>query len=108
MYRLRVRQESVPQDPVLRLDVSLLQNLILERLLGIANSRSDARLDYVTGNSGLEGLRQRLSEGWQVAFACFPPSMSALMAVADLGRVMPAKSTCFDPKVRSGIFLRFY
>jgi uncharacterized protein (DUF1015 family) len=108
VYRLRVRQESVPQDPVLRLDVSLLQNLILERLLGIANSRSDARLDYVTGNSGLEGLRQRLSEGWQVAFACFPTSMSDLMAVADLGRVMPAKSTCFDPKVRSGIFLRFF
>ena len=108
VYRLRVRPESVPEDPVLKLDVSLLQNLILEPLLGITNSRSDARLDYVTGNSGLEGLRQRLSEGWQVAFACFPTSMVDLMAVADLGRVMPAKSTCFDPKVRSGIFLRFY
>ena len=107
VYRLKVRPESIPEDSVNKLDVSLLQNLILEPLLGITNSRSDVRLGYITGNSGLKGLQQRLSDGWQIGFACFPTSMKELMTVADQGHVMPAKSTCFDPKARSGIFLRF-
>ena len=102
-----MRSARVPDDPVGRLDVSLLQKLFLGPLLGIGDDRSDSRLDFVTGDSGLNGLRRRAEEGWQVGIACYPPSMMDLMSIADLGLVMPPKSTCFDPKARSGIFLRF-
>ena len=107
LFQLRVRSARVPDDPVGRLDVSLLQNLFLEPVLGIGDDRSDPRLDFVTGDSGLSGLRQRAKEGWQVGIACYPTSMRDLMSIADRGLVMPPKSTCFDPKARSGIFLRF-
>ena len=107
LFRLQVRSARVPDDPVGRLDVSLLQNLFLEPVLGIGDDRSDPRLDFVTGDTGLSGLRQRAKEGWQIGIACYPTSMTDLMSIADLGLVMPPKSTCFDPKARSGIFLRF-
>ena len=75
-------------------------------VLGIHDARKDPRLDYVTGDSGIDGLLQRCREGWQLGIACFPTSMAELMAVANAGEVMPPKSTCFDPKPRSGIFVR--
>jgi len=107
LFRLQVRSARVPNDPVGSLDVSLLQNLFLEPVLGIGDDRSDPRLDFVTGDRGLNGLRQRAEEGWQAGIACYPTSMTDLMNIADRGLVMPPKSTCFDPKARSGIFLRF-
>ena len=107
LFRLQVRPARVPNDPVGSLDVSLLQNLFLEPVLGIEDDRSDPRLDFVTGDRGLNGLRQRAEEGWQAGIACYPTSMTDLMSIADRGLVMPPKSTCFDPKARSGIFLRF-
>lgn len=107
LFRLQVRPARVPNDPVGSLDVSLLQNLFLEPVLGIGDDRSDPRLDFVTGDRGLNGLRQRAEEGWQAGIACYPTSMTDLMSIADRGLVMPPKSTCFDPKARSGIFLRF-
>ena len=107
LFRLQVRPTRVPNDPVGSLDVSLLQNLFLEPVLGIEDDRSDPRLDFVTGDRGLNGLRQRAKEGWQAGIACYPTSMTDLMSIADRGLVMPPKSTCFDPKARSGIFLRF-
>ena len=107
LFRLQVRPARVPNDSVGSLDVSLLQNLFLEPVLGIEDDRSDPRLDFVTGDTGLTGLRQRAKEGWQIGIACYPTSMTDLMSVADQGLVMPPKSTCFDPKARSGIFLRF-
>ena len=107
LFRLQVRPARVPNDPVGSLDVSLLQNLFLEPVLGIGDDRSDPRLDFVTGDRGLNGLRQRAEEGWQAGIACYPTSMTDLMSIADQGLVMPPKSTCFDPKARSGIFLRF-
>ena len=107
LFRLQVRPVRVPNDPVGSLDVSLLQNLFLEPVLGIGDDRSDPRLDFVTGDRGLNGLRQRAEEGWQAGIACYPTSMTDLMSIADRGLVMPPKSTCFDPKARSGIFLRF-
>ena len=107
LFRLQVRPARVPNDSVGSLDVSLLQNLFLEPVLGIEDDRSDPRLDFVTGDRGLNGLRQRAKEGWQVGIACYPTSMTDLMSIADQGLVMPPKSTCFDPKARSGIFLRF-
>jgi len=107
LFRLQVRPARIPNDPVGSLDVSLLQNLFLEPVLGIEDDRSDPRLDFVTGDRGLNGLRQRAEEGWQAGIACYPTSMTDLMSIADQGLVMPPKSTCFDPKARSGIFLRF-
>ena len=107
LFRLQVRSARVPNNPVGSLDVSLLQNLFLEPVLGIGDDRFDPRLDFVTGDSGLNGLRQRAEEGWQAGIACYPTSMRDLMSIADRGLVMPPKSTCFDPKARSGIFLRF-
>ena len=106
-YQLRIREDLVDAtDPVNSLDVSLLQNHILEPLLGITDSRSDPRLDYVSGVTGAEGLRQKCADGWAVCFACFATSIEQLMTVADAGGLMPPKSTYFDPKARSGIFIR--
>ena len=107
LFRLQVHPARIPNDPVGSLDVSLLQNLFLEPVLGIEDDRSDPRLDFVTGDRGLNGLRRRAEEGWQAGIACYPTSMTDLMSIADRGLVMPPKSTCFDPKARSGIFLRF-
>ncbi len=103
---LTLREPTINDSPVKNLDVSLLQDLILSPLLGIKDVRGDPRLDYVTGDSGIAGLRQRCSEGWALGFACFPTSLAQLMAVADAEEAMPPKSTCFDPKPRSGIFVR--
>ena len=105
-YRLIITPKLIPDHPVECLDVSLLQKYVLEPLLGIRNPRSDPRLDYISGDLGLTGLRERCSSGWRVGFACYPPSFDQLTAVADAGLQMPPKSTCFDPKVRSGIFVR--
>ena len=103
---LTLRHPVLDKSPLRNLDVSILQQRILEPLLGISDVRGDPRLDYVTGDSGLDGLQARCSEGWQLGFACFPTSLAELMAVADASEVMPPKSTCFDPKPRSGIFVR--
>lgn len=105
-FRLTRRVDYGDRSPVKNLDVSYLQDHLLTSILGIEDARGDSRLDYVTGDSGLEGLKQRQDKGWRLGFACYPTSMSELMAVADAGEVMPPKSTCFDPKPRSGLFLR--
>ena len=106
-YALRIREGLVEAaDPVNSLDVSILQNHILEPLLGITDTRNDPRLDYVSGVMGDEGLRQKCAEGWAVCFACFATSIAQLMAVADAGALMPPKSTYFSPKVNSGVFIR--
>lgn len=100
------RSPALDPSPVKNLDVSVLQDRVLAPLLGIHDARKDPRLDYVTGDSGIDGLRQRCRDGWQLGIACFPTSMTELMAVANAGEVMPPKSTCFDPKPRSGLFVR--
>lgn len=103
-----ITRRAVVQDPspVRNLDVSVLQDKVLAPVLGIHDARKNPRLDYVTGDSGIDGLSQRVQEGWQLGIACFPTSMAELMAVANAGEVMPPKSTCFDPKPRSGLFVR--
>ncbi|HSH42191.1 MAG TPA: DUF1015 domain-containing protein [Arenicellales bacterium] len=106
-FRLRVDPDSVPvDDPVGALDVTILQERILGPILGIADVRCDERCQCVAGAVGMEGLAERCREAGGVAFACHPVSIQQLMAVADAGLVMPPKSTWFDPKVRSGLFLR--
>ena len=104
---LTLPDQIVHKSPVKNLDVSLLQDLILAPMLGITDVRGDPRLDYVTGDSGVKGLRQRChDDGWALGFACFPTSLPELMAVANAKEAMPPKSTCFDPKPRAGIFVR--
>ena len=104
-YRLNVNPERIPQDdPVARLDVSLLQDNLIEPLLGIADPRRDNRIDFVGGIRGLSELEKRVDSGdWAVAFSLYPTTMEALMAVADAGEVMPPKSTWFEPKLADGL-----
>jgi uncharacterized protein (DUF1015 family) len=106
-YRLGAGTAAAPSgdDPVQALDVSILQERILEPVFGITDSRLDARLDYVAGVNGLAGLEERCAAGWRAAFACYPTSIEELMAVANVDAVMPPKSTWFDPKLRPGIFI---
>ncbi len=106
-YRLKIQHNLVDlNDPVGSLEVSLLQNHILGPVLGIHDYRGDPRLDYVSGVEGKSGLEEKCRQGWAVSFACFATSMDQLMNVADAGALMPPKSTYFDPKTRSGVFVR--
>jgi uncharacterized protein (DUF1015 family) len=104
-YRLTIHDERVPaDDPVARLDVSLLQDNLIAPILGIDDPRRDDRIDFVGGIRGLEGLEKRVDQqGWVVAFSLYPTSMQALMDVADAGEVMPPKSTWFEPKLADGL-----
>ncbi|MBX7218940.1 MAG: DUF1015 family protein [Blastocatellia bacterium] len=93
-------------DPIGSLDVSLLQNRILNPLLGIEDPRTDKRIDFVGGIRGTAELERLVNEGKAaVAFSMFPTSLDELMAVADANEVMPPKSTWFEPKLRSGMFM---
>lgn len=106
-YRLQARNGlAAHEDPVRSLDVMLLQEQVLGPLLGIDDPRTDPRLLYVAGSFKMSGLVARCEEGWRVAFAVYPTSIEQLMAVADADQVMPPKSTWFDPKARSGLFLK--
>ena len=104
-YRLTIRPELVPtQDPVRRLDVSVLSEQILDGILGIADLRRDTRIDFIGGIRGLPELERRVNNGEMVvAFAMYPTQMSELMAVADAGEIMPPKSTWFEPKLADGL-----
>ena len=93
-------------DPVKRLDVSILQNNLLSPLVGINDPRRDKRIDFVGGIRGLEALEKKVDSGeFKVAFALYPTSIESLMAIADAGEVMPPKSTWFEPKLKSGLFV---
>lgn len=103
-YRLRYKGEPI-DDVIECLDVSILQNFLLAPVLGIGDPRSDKRIDFVGGVRGLKELERRVKEDMTVAFSMFPTSLDDLMAVADAGKVMPPKSTWFEPKPRSGLFI---
>jgi len=104
-YLYSIKPELRSEDPVDGLDVALLQNLVLEPLLGIEDPKTDARIDFVGGIRGLEELERRCHADMQVAFAMYPTQISELFAVADANRLMPPKSTWFEPKLRSGLFI---
>jgi len=103
--RLRIRPELAQvADPVSRLDVSLLADHLLEPMLGIADPRTDKRIDFIGGGRGLAELERRVDSGeMAAAFSLYPTRMRELMAVADAGRVMPPKSTWFEPKLADGL-----
>ena len=91
------------------LDVSILQNTILAPILGIGDPRADKRIDFVGGIRGLSELEKRVDSGeMALAFSLFPTSMEQLMAISDAGEIMPPKSTWFEPKLRSGLFVHLF
>lgn len=104
-YSLKIKEQDKSADPVEGLDVSLLQKLLLQPVLGIENPKTDARIDFVGGIRGLSELERRVSEDCAVAFAMYPTSIGELFEVADAGKLMPPKSTWFEPKLRSGLFI---
>jgi uncharacterized protein (DUF1015 family) len=106
-YTLAAKAGSYPaQDPIRSLDVSILQDNLLAPILGIGDPRTNPRITFVGGVRGIAELSRLVDDSSHaVAFALYPPPMSALMAVADQGDVMPPKSTWFEPKLRSGLVL---
>ena len=92
-------------DPVERLDVSILQKNLLDPVLGIKDQRTDKRIDFVGGIRGLQELERRVAEGMKIAFSMYPTSIDEVMAIADAGKIMPPKSTWFEPKLRSGLLV---
>lgn len=109
-YGLGVKPEFESSDPVEGLDVSILQEKVLAPILGIGDPRTDERIEFVGGIRGLRELERKVNridargDGLAVAFAMFPTSIDELLDVADAGRLMPPKSTWFEPKLRSGLF----
>ena len=105
-YQLKPKDEILSNDPVEGLNTSILQNHLLQPTLGIDDPRTNSRIDFVGGIRGLEALEHRCSLDAAVAFALHPVSIEDLLVVADSGKVMPPKSTWFEPKLRSGLVVR--
>lgn len=104
-YLVTASLPLLSDDPVKGLDVSILQDRILGPILGIGDPRTDKRIDFVGGIRGLSELERRVSEDMTLAFSMYPTSIEELLSVADAGLLMPPKSTWFEPKLRSGLFL---
>ncbi|MCI9597285.1 MAG: DUF1015 family protein [Firmicutes bacterium] len=104
-YRLTAKPEIIPDHVIDSLDVAILQNQILEPILGIEDPRTDKRIDFVGGIRGLEELKRRCEADMKIAFAVHPVEIADLLTVSDNDMVMPPKSTWFEPKLGSGLFL---
>ena len=104
-YKLTAKVELLNDDPVEGLDVSILQNNVLGPILGIQDPKTDDRIDFVGGIRGLKELERRCHDDMKVAFSMFPTTIEELFNVADAELLMPPKSTWFEPKLRSGIFI---
>lgn len=105
-YTLSIKPEKIPQDPVGKLDVALLQKYILEDIFDIKDMRTDQRIDFVGGIRGTAELEELVDSGaYQLAFSMYPTQMKDLLTVADAKQIMPPKSTWFEPKLLSGLFL---
>lgn len=104
-YRIRLKKHLVCSDPVKGLDVSVLQDQILGPVLGIKDPKTDSRIQFIGGIKGLKPLEETADRRGGVSFSMYPTSMEELLAVADAGMLMPPKSTWFEPKLRSGLFI---
>ena len=104
-YCLKAKDALMSEDPVKGLDVSILQDNLLGPILGIGDPRIDKRIDFIGGIRGLKELEKRCEEDMTVAFSIYPTSIKELFSVADAGLLMPPKSTWFEPKLRSGLFI---
>ena len=104
-----MRPETVNEtDPVARLDASICQDQILAPIFGITDPRRDTRVDFVGGIRGHAELERRVQSGGSIALHLYPTSVEELMAVSDAGLLMPPKSTWFEPKLRSGLFVHMF
>ena len=105
-YTLTIPADKISSDIVESLDVSYLQKHVFEAIFDIMDIRSDKRIDFVGGIRGSKELEKMIAtDDWNLAFAMYPTQMSDLLAVADAGQIMPPKSTWFEPKLLSGLFL---
>ena len=104
-YKLTAKDNILSEDAVEGLDVSILQNYLLEPILDIKDPRTDKRIDFIGGIRGLKELERRVADDMKVAFSMYPTSISELFDVADDNKLMPPKSTWFEPKLRSGLFI---
>lgn len=105
-FHLRFKHiDTLLDKPMELLDVSILQNFILDPILGIKNPTTDQRIDFVGGIRGVDGLVKRVKTDARVAFALVAPSMQELLTISELGFLMPPKSTWFEPKLLSGLFI---
>lgn len=106
-YKLTAKPGTFdPADPIGNLDVDISSRLILDKLLGITDLRSDKRIDFVGGLRGLEELKRRVDSGeMKMALALYPVTMEQIMKIADSGKIMPPKATWFEPKLRSGLVI---
>ncbi len=105
-YKLTAKEGTFnPNDPVSQLDVSILQNNLISPILGIDDPRTDKRIDFVGGIRGLEELERRANTDMALAFSMYPTTLDDLMAIADADLIMPPKSTWFEPKLLSGLFI---
>ena len=105
-FRLDFKDTDKVTDPVAALDVSILQDFILGPILGVGNPRTDERVDFVGGARGLAALEKAVdAQGYAAAFACYPVDIVQLMTIAGKGRLMPPKSTWFEPKLKSGLVI---
>jgi uncharacterized protein (DUF1015 family) len=104
-YRMTIKPELVPtDDPIGRLPITLLTKNAIEPIFGITDQRTDKRIDFIGGGRGLGELERRVASGeMAAAFALYPTQMDDLMAVADAGKIMPPKSTWFEPKLADGM-----
>lgn len=105
-YSIEAREHIIDEsNPVARLDVSILQNYLLDPVLNIKNPKNDDRIDFIGGIRGLEELERRASDDMKLAFSMYPTTVEDLMDIADAGLIMPPKSTWFEPKLLSGLFI---
>ena len=105
-YKLTAKEGTFDKnDPVAQLDVSILQNNLISKVFGITDPRTDKRIDFVGGIRGLEELERRASNDMKIAFSMYPTTLEDLTDIADAGMIMPPKSTWFEPKLLSGLFI---
>ena len=104
-YKLNMKREFMRDDPVGELDVSYLQRELLQPVLGIGDPRTDKRIDFAGGTRCLQELEQEADRTGGAAFFMYPTSIRELFQVSDAGLLMPPKSTWFEPKLRSGLFI---
>ena len=104
-YRAQAHPSLMSDDPVRGLDVSILQDRILEPILGIRDPKTDPRIRFVGEIKGSDALEYAADSSGGIAFSMYPTSMEELLRIADSGRLMPPKSTWFEPKLRSGLFI---
>ena len=108
-YKLKARPETYTHDPVGSLDVTILQKNVLDPILGIKDPRIDKRIDFIPGVKGIAALEKPVIKGKAaVAFSLYPVTMQQLMAISDMGEVMPPKSTWFEPKLRDGLLSHLF